>query len=124
MTKGYTANKPDEEEKKMKARNFLFIALMVALAVCISVPAQGGGPFDKDYVNPRLSCVGIQLLDSGKIELQSPSEASRTAFYAVHGQNMGIIIDTVRRLGAEYDGQCTHRNNSNSGNWLPICRLR
>lgn len=86
--------------------------------------ASSSSYFGKDYINPKLSCVGVQLLDSGRLELQSPNEAARDAFYRIHGGNMAAIVAAVRTLGAEYDGQCTHRNSTGSGNWLPICRLR
>lgn len=80
--------------------------------------------FGKDYINPKLSCVGVQLLDSGRLELQSPTSEARAAFYAIHGANLSQIVATVQVLGANYDGQCTHRNSTNSGNWLPVCRLK
>jgi hypothetical protein len=101
-----------------------FLTIALAVIIMASTTAYAAGPFAKDLINPKLSCVGIQLLDSGKLELQSPNEAARDAFYRIHGANLQQIIDAVQTLGASYDGQCTHRNSTGSGNWIPICRLQ
>jgi hypothetical protein len=105
--------------------SFLTIALVIIVGVTMtSTTAYSAAPFDKDFINSKLSCVGIQLLDSGKLELQSPSEGAREAFYRLHGADLQAIINAVQTLGSSYDGQCTHRNTTNSGNWIPVCRLK